>query len=469
MISPDYEAFCRAKLVVHPPTGIANPPPMPEWLFPFQQDLVRWALERGRAALFADAGMGKTRCQLAWAHAVAEHTGGRVLILAPLAVAPQTVREGADVGVHVTPVRDPSQLPARGIVITNYEMAEKFDPALFAGVVLDESSVLKNYMGARKRFLVESFRSTPFRLCASATPAPNDHLELGNHADFLGVLSSHEMIARWFINDSSTFGTYRLKGHAVASFWDWVNSWARCVGKPSDVRSDYDDSRYCLPGLRIQTHVLDVDVVAGRGEGQLFRDHKMSAASLHREKRITVRERVAKVAELVAAEPDETWCVWCETDYEADALKLAIPEAVEVRGSHTIATKEERLNAFSDGRTRVLITKARIAGAGLNWQHCARVVYVAPSFSYESDYQSLRRFHRFGQAREVVAHYVMAHTEVDVWAVMLRKAQAHEAMKLEMFAATRRAAENRDDGAHWYEPKHMAKIPAWLRSERIAS
>jgi len=463
----DYAEFVRRKLVLKAPSGLQDVPPLGDYLFPFQRALVDWCLRRGRAALFAECGMGKTRMQLEWARVVAEHTGEPVLILAPLAVSQQTVREGNACGIGVTYARAQSEVSG-AITITNYEMLSKFDPAAFGGVVLDESSILKRFMGATKRALLVAFADTPFKLCCTATPAPNDHLELGNHAEFLNVLTSHEMIARWFINDTSTFGTYRLKGHAVESFWDWVASWARCASKPSDV-GNFSDDGFILPELKLLTHVLEVDAVAGREAGQLFRDHKMSATNLHREKRMTVGQRAAKVAELVNAEPNEPWCLWCETDYEADAVVAALPEAVDVRGSMSIAAKESALLSFVDGSTRVLITKPKLAGFGLNFQHCARVAYIAPSFSYESDYQSLRRFHRFGQSRQVQAHYVMAHTEVDVWAVMIRKAEQHEAMRAEMFAAMKRGRERIDNSAAEYRPTKKGSLPPWVRSERRAS
>lgn len=473
-MTTDYLDFCKTKLAHRPPTGIGHESlPTSESfakryeLFPFQADIVREALLRGRCAIFADTGLGKSRMQLAWAHFVVTFLSirSRVLVLAPLAVASQTVREGKRIGVDATYVRSPGQVKGGGVYITNYEMLGRFESISWDAVVLDESGILKNFMGATKRYLVERFMGTPFRLCCSATPAPNDHIELGNHSEFLGILPSNEMLSRWFINDTSLFGNYRLKGHAEESFWDWVSSWATCVGKPSDVRSDYDDKPYQLPPLRTEKHVLNVDVVTGREAGMLFRDHKMSASNLHREKRITLEPRIAKVAEVIAREPKETWCIWCETNYEADELARVIPEAVDVRGDMTIDEKEAKLMAFVDGETRILISKPRIAGHGLNFQHCARVIYVAPTFSYEADYQSLRRFHRFGQKREVVAHYVMAHTEVDVWAAMIEKARKHDEMAKGMYAATRRRRENADVLAKPYNPRHVAKLPNWIQTE----
>jgi hypothetical protein len=468
-----YLAFCQTKLANQEPAGLSRPPRPVDLasryqLFAFQADVTHQALERGRCAIFAQTGLGKTRMQLAWSDVIQRFTKGRVLICAPLAVASQTVAEGENIGVKVTKVRHPSECTAPGIYITNYEMVEAFGHVFFDAVVLDESSCLKHYMSVRKRYLVERFASTRFKLCCSATPAPNDHIELGNHSEFLGILPSSEMLSRWFINDTSLFGNYRVKGHAVEPFWDWVASWASCIGKPSDVRDDYDDTPYNLPPLTTKTHVLSVNVVEGRQADRLFRDHNMSATALHREKRLTLGPRVAKVAEIVRAEPGELWCIWCDTNYEADELLKVLPEAVDVRGDMSSEEKEARLLSFANGETRILLTKPKIAGLGLNLQKCARVAYVAPTFSYESDYQSLRRFHRFGQTREVVAHYVMAQTEVDVWAVMIEKAKKHESMARGMYDATRRRREKVSAAARPYEPKHVSTMPEWLRTEERA-
>lgn len=464
MSATDYDAFLAAKAPQIKPVGLARLPTISTALFPFQRDVVSWALAQGRAAIYADCGLGKTPMQLEWARHVADAVG-RVLILAPLAVAQQTVREGAKFGINVTYARSGAEAPPSGVTITNYERLADFDASTFAGVVLDESGILKSYMGATKRRIVETFASHRFRLACSATPAPNDHLELGNQSDFLGVLTSHEMIARWFINDTSTFGTYRVKGHAVRDFWAWVASWARCFGKPSDL-GEYSDDDYRLPELKIHQHVIDVDVIAGRGEA-LFRIPDLSATSIHKERRGTVAARAAKVAELVASEPGEPWVVWCETDYEADDLVAAIPGAVDVRGSQSLEAKERALLGFADGSIRVLITKPKIAGFGLNWQHCARVAFVGATYSFESFYQAIRRSYRFGQRRPVHAHVVMATTESAVWDVLTRKRDGHDEMKSAMFAAMRAAHSKSDDGAKDYQPRHDGCLPAWLFTESL--
>jgi Helicase conserved C-terminal domain len=456
----EYSTFLARKRVAVPAQPVPGVGPLSPRLFPFQRDVVRWALARGRAALFEDCGLGKTTQQLEWARHVAAI--GRVLIVAPLAVAQQTIREGALFGVDVRYVEDQAAWDASGVAIgiTNYERVERFDFDALAGVVLDESSILKSFTGATKRALVERCAGVPYRLACTATPAPNDHLELGNHAEFLGVMTSHEMIARWFINDTSTFGTYRLKGHAVVPFWDWVASWAVCIARPSDI--GHDDAGYVLPELRLVPHHVATDVLEDRG-ATLFRVPELSATSVHAEKRRTLGARAAKLAQLVAAEPDEQWILWCETDYEADALVAAIPGAVEVRGPHTLERKERAALDFTEGRIRVLVSKPSIFGWGLNWQHVARVGFAGATFSYESFYQAVRRSWRFGQRRRVDVHVPIGATESPVWAILTAKRDGHEEMRVQMSAAMRRA-QARESLTEVYAPARPMRVPSWLRS-----
>lgn len=460
-----YEEHIARKGIVVPLAGFDVIEDRP-WLYPFQRDTVAWALKLGRSAIFADTGLGKTRMQLAWASRVVERlrTEGRsptVLLLAPLAVGAQTVREAERVGLtDVRLVRSQDDV-SDGINVVNYDVLHKFDLPAFGGVVLDESSILKSYTGTTKRALVEGCKDVPYRLACTATPAPNDHLELGNHAEFLGVMSSHQMIARWFISDQSEMGTYQLKGHAVRPFWDWVASWARCIGVPSDI-GPYSDAGYVLPRLDVQIHHVAVDIVDGRADGALFREIELSATSIHREKRRTASERARRVAELVSAEPGEAWLVWCETNYEAEALTAVLPGAVEVSGDQTPEVKADRLLGFAE-RGGILITKPKIAGFGMNWQNCARIAFVGGSYSYEAFYQAVRRCWRFGQPREVVCHVVMATTEAAMWRVVHGKSEAHGEMKQSMFAASRRAAA-RAAATIDYHPTHIAPLPKWLES-----
>lgn len=456
----NYEEFLASKAISVPASGFA-PRRLPKHLFPFQRHIVKWAVRRGCAAVFADCGLGKTYIQLEWARQMAKHSSGQVLIIAPLAVAAQTIREAERIGLDVGYVHDDSEVGEHQLCITNYERSSRFDMTRFAGVVLDESGILKSYMGKTKQALVESCAKVPYRLACTATPAPNDHVEIGNHAEFLGVMRSHEMISRWFITDLGTFGTYRLKGHAVTSFWDWVASWAICCSVPSDL--GYSDDGYVLPPLEVIRHVVDADITSS-ADGNLFRMPEMSATSVHREKRLTASSRAAKVAELVRAEPGEQWVIWCETDYEADALAAVLPDAIEVRGSHAPERKEQAAVHFVDGKFRILLSKPSIFGWGLNLQCCARQAFMGVTFSYEKFYQAVRRSWRFGQKRPVHAHVVMASTETEVWSILSEKKTGHDEMRTQMSAAMRRA-QARESPVQLYAPTEDLRVPAWLTSE----
>lgn len=458
----NYEDFIASKKIEVPDAGFDSYP-IGDYLFPFQKHVVSWAVKRGRAALFLNTGMGKTRCQVEWASQIIRHTKSQALIVAPLAVSQQTVREAASIGIDVKYCREDSDCDGAGICTTNYERLHKFNHSRWAGVVLDESSILKSYSGSTKLAIFDAFKSTPYKLACTATPAPNDHLELGNHAEFLDVMSSHQMIARWFINDTSSFGTYRLKGHAKLPFWDWVSSWAMMASLPSDL-GDFSDDGYVLPPLVDVPHIVDVDLVQDKGEGRLFRMVEMSATNIHKEKRRTSADRAREVARLVAEEPNEQWLLWCETDYEADAMKLAIPEAHDCRGSQSLEVKEAALMGFADGSIRILITKPKLAGFGLNFQNCARVAFVGATYSFEAYYQAIRRCWRFGQKRPVHIHTVMASTESQVWEVLNQKREEFVKMYEQMFLAARRSKEEKSSSGK-YNPHKKMKLPTWLRTE----
>jgi hypothetical protein len=387
-------------------------------------------------------------------------------MLAPLAVAAQHEREAVKFGIDAKAVREPDEITTPRVYITNYDRLAKFDAEQFAGVILDESSILKSFTGATTRALIAAFKHTPFRLCCTATPAPNDHMELGQHCQFLGIMNSNEMLSRWFIADQSNMGRYRIKGPAVKSFWEWVASWARCVSKPSDL--GFSDDGYDLPPLDLKRHIVAADrsLHAGAekdGQARLFRMPDTSATSIHREKRMTTDARADVIADLVAAEPGEPWVIWCDTDYEADALADRIPGAIEVRGSMSAEVKEANLTMFSTGQVRVIITKPSIAGFGLNWQHSARMAFVGLSFSYESFYQAIRRCWRFGQSRPVSVHVACADTEESIWQIVSRKAGDHDAMKAEMAAAMARAALS-SDVLQTYNPPNPINLPSFLRA-----
>lgn len=400
----DYQSFCESKMRRVSPTGIPNPPELSAHLFPMQRDLVRVALMRGKCALFADTGLGKTAMQIEWARVVHEHTGGNVLILAPLAVAAQTSKEGARFGVDVTRVDDQSEMTEPGIYVTNYDKLHRFETVDIAGIVLDESSIIKSSTGSTRAALIERFARTPFKLACTATPAPNDWTELGNHSQFLGVRTREEMLAEFFVHDGGSTRDWRIKGHAVEPFWRWVASWALVVGKPSDL--GYEDGSFTLPPLITKEEIVSVDDRFARAAGVLFLDDVVTLADQREMRRASLAERVKRVAEVVATEPNEPWVVWCDMNDEADAIEKAIADAVQVAGSDSASVKESRMTDFSEGRTRVLVSKSSICGFGMNWQHCARTIFAGPTHSFEQFYQAVRRFWRFGQKRPVHVHMV---------------------------------------------------------------
>jgi len=456
-----YTEFVASKVRRQRPAGF-DASRLPSCLKPFQREIVKWACQTGRAAVFLGTGLGKTLIQLAWADQVAKKTGGKILIVCPLAVGPQTVREADKFGIRGV-ARCESQdnvTAAVRIAVTNYQRLHLFDAGKFAAVVIDESGILKNFTGKVKRDLCERFARHEYKLACTATPAPNDCMELGNHADFLGVMPANEMLSRWFINDQAHAGEYRLKKHAEKDYWRWVSSWACAARHPRDL--GHDEPGYDLPPLEYREHVVNVDVTADAG-GALLRSDRLTATTLHQEMRRTAPDRAAKVAEIIAAEPPGPWLIWCNTDYEADALKKLLPDAAEVRGSDTDKAKEDRLIGFADGRIQTLITKPGVAGWGLNWQHCDRMAFVGLSYSFEQQYQAVRRCWRFGQPKPVIAHFVMANTEGEVLAVVKKKAAEHERMHAAMAEAVREFW-GRTDGRRSETTPHpeTMKLPKWL-------
>ena len=463
-----YSDLLDRKRVAFVPRGFDQIPDLHPDLFPHQRAVTEFALHAGAAAMFLDTGLGKSFSALEWGRVVVEKTNKPVLMLAPLAVGPQHQREAKRFGIDALYVRDMSEVTTPRIYITNYERLDNFVISQFAGVILDESSVIKSFSAQTTRKLIHEFRNTPYRLCCTATPAPNDHTELGNHAEFLGVMRRDEMLPRWFINDTANTGNWRIKGHAAKDFWRWVASWARCVSLPSDL--GFDDVGYVLPPISVHEHLVKADrtVDAGEelrgplaGQARLFRMPDTSATSIHKEKRLTIDDRADLVAECIDSDPEQSWVVWCDTDYEAEAILARIDDAEEVRGSMLMATKEARLDAFSRGDLRVLVTKPTIAGYGLNWQHCSRMAFAGLSFSYENYYQAVRRCWRFGQTKPVEVHIAMADTEAAIKRVIDRKAGDHGSMKREMAAAMREAI-NAEKSRAAYQPTQNVQVPEWL-------
>lgn len=463
-----YADFIGRKLSKVPPTGLTGDFTIADGLFDFQQAMVQWALRRGRCAIFADTGLGKSRMQLAWADAVHRGTGHDVLILAPLAVAAQTVMEGREIGVHVKQCRDGAEVES-GITITNYDRLHRFDCSRFGAVVLDESSVIKHHTSKTLQTLLDAFAQTPFKLCATATPAPNDWTELGTHAEFLGICTQTEMLAEYFVHDGGDTQSWRLKGHARSQFWRWVASWAALVRKPDDL--GFDGSRYNLPALRVSQHTTPSMGHDQAATGMLFALEANTLSERRTARRGSLDGRVAACAAMVNADA-EPWIVWCDLNAEGDALRAAIPGAIEIRGSDDPEVKEQRLIDFAAGRIRVLITKPSIAGFGLNWQHCARMAFVGVTDSWEAYYQAVRRCWRFGQAREVDVHIFASDLEGAVIANLQRKERDATAMADALSAETHDAVMQEVTGvtriSNPYSPARTANFPAWLVSEEAA-
>lgn len=457
-----YEDFLAHKAQVDPPTGLSDLPDLPDALFDFQADIVRWALRRGRSALFAGTGLGKTLMALSWADAIVRATGHNVLILTPLAVAAQFIREADKFGISAKQARKQSEV-ASGVTVTNYEKLEHFDLSSFGGVVLDESSILKAYDGKTRTMLIEACQQIPFRLAATATPAPNDFMELGNHAEFLGVMSYTDMLAMFFTHDGGETQKWRLKGHAEGAFWRWMCSWSVMLRHPRDL--GYDVAGFDLPPLNQQQHTVDVEYKPNGDT--LFPLEARTMQERIKARKDTVQERVDMAAALTPDDKPFVW--WCNLNGESEALAKAIPGAVEVRGSDSEAEKERKLIAFSNGETRVLITKPKICGFGMNWQHCADTGFVGLNDSFEQVYQAIRRFWRFGQTKPVNVHFIAAETEGAVVANIRRKEADAERMAKAMVShmadlssqVVRGATRDRPD----YQPTQSVIIPEWLREE----
>lgn len=455
----EYEAFLARKAVQPKPRGLDRVPDLAPHLFPFQRHCVDFALRMGGNGLFLDTGLGKTECQLEFCHQAMRVTNGRALILTPLAVAGQTRRRAERWGYEARVIREQDEA-GPGINICNYDRIDKLDVSAFGAVSLDEASILKSFTGKTTRKLIDLFKGHRFKMAATATPAPNDHMEIGNYSEFLNVMAANEMLSRWFINDASTASQkWRLKGHAVRDFWRWMASWSRMAQLPSDL-GDSDDG-FVLPPFRVIRHRAEDSAITS-DLADMFGQVTMSATNLHEVKRQTVKARADAVGAIVAAEPGERWIVWCDTDYEADALKAVVPDAVEVRGSLSADEKEERLEAFSTGKVSRIIGKPSMLGFGLDWSHTARMVFSGRSYSYESWYQAVRRAWRFGQSRELHVHLVLAEGEGEIGRIVDRKAEDHAKMKAAMRQAMKDAASMATVARVAYNPKHQGRLPAWL-------
>lgn len=456
-----YEEFLVAKEQAARPGGIqVDESALNSMLFGFQKSATAWALGQGRAALFFDCGLGKTPMQLEWARVVFETERRPVLILTPLAVSAQTMREGEKFGIECCRSHDGS-IPC-DIVVTNYEQLHKFDATKFAGVVCDESSILKSFDGTRRGEITEFMRRVPYRLLATATAAPNDYIELGTSSEALGYLGHIDMLNRFFTNKDNVTKTsqryhgeavkWRFKGHAQVPFWRWVVSWAKACRRPSDI-GGFDDGDFVLPDLIEKQHLVEI---LEPPEGMLFNLPAINLREQREERKRTIRERCEKAAALVA-DTGQPALVWCHMNAEGDLLEKMIPDAIQVSGSDPNEVKEERLLAFANGEARVLVTKPKIGAWGLNFQHCAHIVYF-PSHSYEQYYQSVRRCWRFGQKRPVVVDIILTEGERRVMSNLKRKAEAAATMFDNLVAEMNQAIGIRK--AKRFETKE--RIPSWL-------
>lgn len=466
MIDDAYQEFLARKAIMAPPVGF-DPKRLPTAMKPFQRDIATWACRRGRAAIFAGTGLGKTIMELAWGQQVARREG-QVLLFTPLAVAEQTVQEADKFGIKGVSYAADHGAIKTPITVTNYDRRDKFDLSKFSGIILDESGIIKSQDGKTRKDLTEACRSIPYLLCGSATPAPNDWTELGQHAEFLGVMSAKEMLAMFFVHEGSVRADedkeeWRLKGHAQDDFWKWVASWSVMIRHPRDL--GYDEPGYDLPPLNM--HQVTVEVENTHVNGMLFPTQASTLKERIGARRDTIAERVKAAAEIVATKPDEPWLIWCNLNAEADAITAAIPGAINVQGSDKIEHKVKHLLGFKQRQPRILVSKPSIAGHGMNWQHCANVVFCGLNDSFEQLFQAVRRCWRFGQVREVNAYLIASELEGAVVKNLQNKERKYEAMAEAMAAhmadLNRVAIRGGRQSASVYEPKQGMELPTWLQ------
>ena len=460
----DYHEFLRGKRLSVTASGFDSDKRNPA-LFEWQSDIVKWALRKGKCAIFADCGLGKTPMQLEWAQQVADREGNPVLILAPLAVGKQTQREGVKFGVDVTVCRSQDDVKP-GVNVTNYEMLAHFNADAFAGIVLDESSILKHQDSKTRALLTESFRDTQYKLCCTATPAPNDFMELGSHSEFLGIMSHTEMLATFFIHDGGDTAKWRLKGHAESKFFEWVAGWACCLTRPHDL--GYEQGGYDLPELRIhEIQTRSDNLVDADGQARLIAATSQTLNERREARRSSIADRVSAAAE-IANETDEQVLVWCDLNAESAALANSISGAVEVCGSDSLTFKESAMAGFTTGGRRVLVSKPKIAGWGMNWQNCHKIIFVGLSDSFEAYYQAVRRCWRFGQESPVDVYIVISDAEGCVKDNIERKQADAERMTSELVKFTKDilAAEIHSTVrmSEDYYAFYRMELPGWLKS-----
>jgi hypothetical protein len=457
----DYTKFLLSKSLGDPNTGLSNPPSLPKALFEFQNAITRWALRRGRAAIFAGTGLGKTIMALVWAHSIHKVKKCKVLIFTPLAVAHQFVEEGQKFDIVVKQCRSQKDV-IDGINITNYEKMVHFDLSQFGAVVLDESSILKSFDGKTRTMLIELCRQIPFRLAATATPAPNDYMELGNHAEFLGIMSCTDMLSTFFTHDGGDTSKWRLKGHSEDAFWQWMCSWSIMFQHPKDL--GYDENSFDLPPLNQIDHVIETKAGTEFLPGSFLPFVARDLQERIRARRDTVADRVKRAVELTPRDRPFVW--WCNLNSESTALTKSITDAVEVYGSENEERKERKLIDFAKGRIRVLVTKPGICGHGLNWQHCADTGFVGLNDSFEQVYQAIRRFWRFGQTKKVNVHFITADVEQAVMENLGRKHANAENMRFNMIRRqsilSRAVIRGAVRDVPVYHPQEIMELPSWI-------
>ena len=431
---------------------------LPENLYQYQKDLVRWSCKRGKSALFTMTGTGKTAMQVTWADEVYYKTKGNVLILAPLAVSKQTVKEAKKFGISVNICKTSADIKP-GLNITNYEKIHHFNSKDFVGIVLDESGIIKSHSGKTRNLLLEFATKIPYRLACTATPSPNDYMEIGNHAEFLGVMSFTEMLATFFVHDGGETAKWRLKGHAKEPFWKWLSSWCMFLTKPSDL--GYSDEGFELPGLYTKQHI----VASKAPDGEFFAMEVKGLSERITARRESINERVTRCIEIVKSHP-KPFLVWCNLNSESEMLKKLIPGSVEVKGSDSDEHKEKSMLDFADGKIDVLISKPSICGFGMNFQVCSNTAFVGLSDSFESLFQATKRFHRHGQKNDVTRHLIISEAEGSVLKNIMRKEKEFEMMVANMILHTKKLniesiKSSRNEKIEYKADKEMI-IPKWL-------
>lgn len=454
-----YEEFIKSKELESINDGITfDKAELNENLFPYQRDIVAWALTKGRAAIFSDCGTGKTIMQLSFADVICKHTGGKALIICPLSVAEQTRKEGIKFGIGSKVCRSQDDV-VDGINITNYEILSHFDTDAFNCVVLDESSILKSFTSATRNILIDSFARTPFKLCCTATPAPNDHSELGNTVEFLGIMSRTEMLATYFIHDGSDTSKWRLKGYGEKKFWEFVATWAVCVRSPADL--GYSNDGFILPKLNLIEHIVE-----SKHPDDFLVARIAETLSERREARRDSMDERVNVANTLTQTNNCKWLVWCDLNAESNALHKAITDSVEVVGADKPEFKAQTAMDFADGDIRVLVSKASIFGFGMNFQTCHNMIFCGISDSYEQFYQAIRRCWRYGQDHDVDVHIIISEAEMNVLENIKRKQADMETMQNNMVALMRDVTMSEIKHTTRittdYKPKKEMEMPSWM-------